>query len=37
MNAWVNNLPGPRLRSVVEEHGTEIMERYSTDDVYFAV
>lgn len=36
-NPWISNLPGPRLREVVEEHGAALMARHHTDDVYFAV
>jgi hypothetical protein len=36
-NAWIENLPGLRLKKVVEEHGDALKERYHTDDVYFAV
>lgn len=36
-NAWIDNLPGPRLAEVVAEHGDSLKERYYTDDVYFAI
>lgn len=37
MNAWIANLPGPRLKRVVEEKSDALMKRHHTDDVYFAV
>jgi hypothetical protein len=37
MNAWIENLPGPRLAQVIEEQGDRLMERYHTDDPHFAV
>lgn len=37
MNAWINNLPGPRLAQVVETQGDALKSTYMTDDVYFAV
>jgi len=36
-NPWIQNLPGPRLKKVVEEKGDALMERHHTDDVYFAI
>ena len=36
-NKWIENLPGPRLATLVEEKGDALMARYHTDDVYFAV
>jgi hypothetical protein len=37
MNAWIDNLPGPRLAKVVAEQGNALKERHHTDDVYFAI
>lgn len=37
MNAWIDNLPGPKLASVVENQGDWMKERYHTDDVHFAI
>jgi len=36
-NPWIQNLPGPRLKQVVEENGDALKERHHTDDVYFAI
>ncbi len=36
-NAWIDNLPGPKLAEVVDKHGAALMERHHTDDVYFAI
>jgi|GEM_PF-2858248 len=36
-NPWIDNLPGPRLAEMVRKNGGTLMERYHTDDVYFAV
>jgi hypothetical protein len=36
-NPWFDTLPGPRLAQVIEQGGEKLMERYGTDDVYFAI
>ena len=36
-NPWIENLPGPRLKQVIEEKGDDLKKRYHTDDVYFAL
>lgn len=36
-NPWIQNLPGPRLRQVIDEKGAALMDRHHTDDVFFAV
>jgi hypothetical protein len=36
-NDWINNLPGPRLKQVIAEHGDALMARHHTDDVHFAL
>lgn len=36
-NPWVQNLPGPKLRQVIDEKGDALKERHHTDDVFFAV
>jgi hypothetical protein len=36
-NQWIQNLPGPRLKEVVEKHGDALKKRHRTDDVYFAI
>jgi hypothetical protein len=37
MNAWIDNLPGPRLASVIEKNGDDLKKRHHTDDVHFAI
>ncbi len=37
INPWIENLPGPRLATVVAEKGDALKNRYGVDDVYFAV
>lgn len=36
-NPWFDTLPGPRLQEAINALGPTLMERYHTDDVYFAV
>jgi hypothetical protein len=36
-NPWIQNLPGPRLKQVIEEKGDALKERHHTEDVIFAV
>ena len=35
-NPWFDTLPGPRLKTVLEEKGDALKERYHVTDVYFA-
>lgn len=36
-NSWFDSIPGPRLTQFIAEKGDAVMERYHTDDVYFAI
>jgi hypothetical protein len=36
-NPWIQGLPGPALRKVIDEKGLALKERHHTDDVFFAV
>lgn len=37
MNAWIDSRPGPLMAKFIEENGETVKDRFSTDDVAFAV
>lgn len=37
MNAWIDNLPGPKLQAVIEKDGDALMRRHHVTDPHFAL